>query len=330
MLASRAQSFLDNLPSEIQSLNSKLDDVAENVRSVQTQSASGSDSGPLKKIRVFIGVFTGFNVKESDDSRYDYVKRRTAMRETWFPESQDIIDQLEKELGYVVRFVIGHIDNQVLEDQITQESEKYGGFMRLNHMETYNGLPYKTKAFFSLVASKYNADYIVKMDDDVYLKFDRLGAGMKQWEKMGAEYIGCMKHGQVFKSGKWFEPNHLMLASEYYLHAYGSIYVISGKIAREVILKNQNYLRMLANEDTSVGIWMLGHNVTYFEDMRLCTPGCSVATIGVLNNACAGLCDPLSDFYSVHKNEKCTAELLDPLPYLPSYPDHKDFEAMRV
>eukprot|EP01023_Acetabularia_acetabulum_P018383 TRINITY_DN19287_c0_g1_i3.p1 TRINITY_DN19287_c0_g1~~TRINITY_DN19287_c0_g1_i3.p1 ORF type:complete len:269 (+),score=34.41 TRINITY_DN19287_c0_g1_i3:114-920(+) len=254
------------------------------------------------------------------------------MRDTWCPENKFAIQELEQEKNYVVRFVIGHIDNQTFEDQIAQENQQYGGFMRIEHTESYTGLPQKTKKFFSMVASLYDADYIIKMDDDVYLKLDRLEFGIRQWEQMGADYIGCMKHGQVWKTPgtRWFEPMHLYLANDYHLHAYGSIYVIRGSIARDVILANKHQLRMLANEDTSVGMWMLGHNVTYFEDMRLCTPGCSAATIGVLNNACAGLCDPLNDLYTVHTNEKCTAQPQDPLPYLPSYPDHKDFEQMRV
>eukprot|EP01025_Chloroclados_australasicus_P015974 TRINITY_DN1779_c0_g3_i1.p1 TRINITY_DN1779_c0_g3~~TRINITY_DN1779_c0_g3_i1.p1 ORF type:complete len:500 (-),score=47.29 TRINITY_DN1779_c0_g3_i1:810-2114(-) len=333
--ATQAQSVLSSVPEDMHALKSKVDQVIGEVKSLKYVVGDNTGSqytGERKKIRAFIGVFTGFNIKGTDDPKYDYVKRRIAMRDTWFPENQNVIDDLEREQNYVIRYVIGHINNQTLEDQIAYEHEKYGGFMRIDHMESYSGLPQKTLKFFSLVASQYDADYIIKIDDDVYLKFDRLEAGMKQWEKMGADYIGCMKHGQVWKTPgtRWYEPAHLMLASDYYLHAYGSFYIISGDVAHDVILLNKDKLRMLANEDTSVGMWMLGHNVTYFEDMRLCTPGCSIATIGVLNNACAGLCDPLTDLYTVHQHEKCTAEVQDPLPYLPSYPDHKDFESMRV
>jgi len=44
---------------------------------------------------------------------------------------------------------------------------------------------------------------------------------------------------------------------------------------RSVIGANWSQLRLLANEDTSVGLWMLAANVTYFEDMRLCSPTCT-------------------------------------------------------
>jgi hypothetical protein len=42
-----------------------------------------------------------------------------------------------------------------------------------------------------------------------------------------------------------------------------------------VIGANWRQLRLLANEDTSVGLWMLAANVTFFEDMRLCSPICT-------------------------------------------------------
>lgn len=57
--------------------------------------------------------------------------------------------------------------------------------------------------------------------------------------------------------------------------------------------------------DTTVGAWMLGHNVTHFEDMRLCTTGCSAASIGVLHNECAGLCNPVEDMHTLHLDKAC-------------------------
>jgi hypothetical protein len=36
-----------------------------------------------------------------------------------------------------------------------------------------------------------------------------------------------------------------------------------------------DHLRLLANEDTSAGLWMLAADVKHFEDMRLCSPACT-------------------------------------------------------
>ena len=47
--------------------------------------------------------------------------------------------------------------------------------------EQYNSLTNKTVAFFKLVTSKYSPQFIVKADDDVYLRVDRLPHAVKQW-----------------------------------------------------------------------------------------------------------------------------------------------------
>lgn len=75
---------------------------------------------------------------------------------------------------------------------------------------------------------------------------------------------------------------------------------------------------------------MLGHNITHFEDMRLCSPRCTPGTIGVLRNECAGLCNPLKDMYLVHHAKACRELAPYPLPYLPSHPEHLAFDAMWV
>lgn len=47
--------------------------------------------------------------------------------------------------------------------------------------EQYGSLTNKTLAFLQLVSSLYDPQYIVKADDDVYLRVDRLPMAIKQW-----------------------------------------------------------------------------------------------------------------------------------------------------
>lgn len=116
--------------------------------------------------------------------------------------------------------------------------------------ECYRCLPQKTQAFFLSVALNYNAKWIVKMDDDVYLMPPRLLAAASQWSDIGAQYVGCMKQGDVHTANndKWFEPAWKLLAERYHLNAYGSIYALSGDVVSRVLQQNGNKLRQLANE----------------------------------------------------------------------------------
>ena len=52
--------------------------------------------------------------------------------------------------------------------------------------EAYLDLAKKTLAFFSTATRLYDADYIIKVDDDVFLRLDRVPAVLRQWADLGA------------------------------------------------------------------------------------------------------------------------------------------------
>lgn len=41
-------------------------------------------------------------------------------------------------------------------------------------------------AFWELVSRLYHVKYVVKVDDDSYVRLDRLSIAMSQWRQMGA------------------------------------------------------------------------------------------------------------------------------------------------
>lgn len=63
----------------------------------------------------------------------------------------------------------------------------------------------KSLAFFLTVYKHYDAKYIIKVDDDVYLNPSRLLRAAPQWSSMQADYVGCMKSNDVISnpSNKW-------------------------------------------------------------------------------------------------------------------------------
>jgi hypothetical protein len=91
----------------------------------------------------------------------------------------------------------------------------------------------------SLKPAARSSHRILKLDDDVYLNPSRLLAASAQWGRMGAQYLGCMKHGYPLRTPgtKWYEPAHLLVGANYWLHTYGSIYAISGPVARSGLCK---------------------------------------------------------------------------------------------
>lgn len=73
---------------------------------------------------------TGFP-RPGASQQYDYQKRRTALRESWFPADASSLDQLQRETSLVLRFVIGHSRLYSAERAVEAEDKLHGGFLRL-------------------------------------------------------------------------------------------------------------------------------------------------------------------------------------------------------
>lgn len=70
-----------------------------------------------------------------------------------------------------MRFVIGQTDNPEAEMSLQEEIEEFGPMLRLPIKDTYTGLPWKTHSFVVTVYRLYNPKFIVKVDDDLYVRW---------------------------------------------------------------------------------------------------------------------------------------------------------------
>ena len=52
--------------------------------------------------------------------------------------------------------------------------------------DTYKTLTFKTVAFWEVVAQQFSVQYVIKVDDDSYVRLDRLAIAVGQWQAMGA------------------------------------------------------------------------------------------------------------------------------------------------
>ncbi|KAI7840006.1 hypothetical protein COHA_006271 [Chlorella ohadii] len=250
---------------------------------------------PRPSILAFVGVQTGFTTDPRP--KYNYEARRAALRASWFPGSRQELARLEHEEGIVARFVIGHSSDPRKEAALAAEAAQHGDMLRLDLVEGYAGLPAKTIAFLRAVTQQWNPQYIVKADDDVYVRLDCLPHAARQWAALHADYIGCMKTGPVIKSPKyrWYEPQHTLIGAEYFAHAWGTIYVLSGRVAADLAAMRDGALRHFANEDVTIGSWLLAFNASHYDDRRLCEAGCSEKSLAVYDiPQCAGLADGMA------------------------------------
>ncbi|CAL5387170.1 unnamed protein product [Camellia sinensis] len=281
---------------------------------------------PRKKAFIVVGINTAFSSR----------KRRDSVRQTWMPQGERLL-QLEQEKGIIIRFMIGHrslsmimckktvveedflkdaTSNSILDRAIDSEDSQHKDFLRLEHVEGYHELSAKTKIFFSTAVAKWDADFYVKVDDDVHVNLGMLAATLARHRSKPRVYIGCMKSGPVLseKNVKYHEPEYWKFGEEgnkYFRHATGQIYAISKDLATYISI-NQPILHKYANEDVSLGSWFIGLEVEHIDDRNMCCrtpPDCEWKAqagnvcIASFDWSCSGICKSVENIKSVH--EKC-------------------------
>lgn len=270
-------------------------------------SASSQDSPPRKKAFIVIGINTAFSSR----------KRRDSVRQTWMPQGEKLL-QLEQEKGIIIRFMIGHsaTANSILDRAIDAEDAQHKDFLRLEHVEGYHELSAKTKIFFSTAVAKWDADFYVKVDDDVHVNLGMLAVTLARHRSKPRVYIGCMKSGPVLsqKTVKYHEPEYWKFGEEgskYFRHATGQIYAVSKDLATYISI-NQAILHKYANEDVSLGSWFIGLEVEHIDDRNMCCgtpPDCEWKAqagnvcVASFDWSCSGICKSVEKIKSVH--ERC-------------------------
>uniref|UniRef100_A0A6N2NJ10 Hexosyltransferase n=1 Tax=Salix viminalis TaxID=40686 RepID=A0A6N2NJ10_SALVM len=205
------------------------------------------------KFLFVMGIMTAFSSR----------KRRDSIRQTWMPKGVEKVGNRE-----------GASPGGVLDRAIEAEDDQHKDFLRLNHVEGYHELSSKTQIYFSTAVSKWDADFYIKVDDDVHINLGMVGSTLARHRSKPRVYMGCMKSGPVLaQSGvKYHEPEYWKFGEEgnkYFRHATGQIYAISKDLATYISV-NRHVLHRYANEDVSLGSWFIGLDVEHVDDRSLC------------------------------------------------------------
>ncbi|XP_047946564.1 probable beta-1,3-galactosyltransferase 2 [Salvia hispanica] len=305
---SNTQHAIKTLDKTISSLEMELAAAKAAQESVLSGAPSSeNEKGSTKRRKYFmvVGVNTAFSSR----------KRRDSVRATWMPQGEKR-RALEAEKGIVVRFVIGHSATLggILDRAVEAEDQKHGDIMRLNHVEGYLELSAKTKAYFASAVALWDAEYYVKVDDDVHVNIATLAETLARHRRKPRVYIGCMKSGPVLsqRGVRYHEPEFWKFGdngNKYFRHATGQLYAISKDLATYISV-NKNVLHKFANEDVSLGSWFIGLDVQHIDDRRLCCgtpPDCEWKAqagnicVASFDWSCSGICRSVDRIKEVHR-----------------------------
>ncbi|PIA47029.1 hypothetical protein AQUCO_01400028v1 [Aquilegia coerulea] len=279
---------------------------APSLEGASSFSSSSSSNHSLKKAFVVIGINTAFSSK----------RRRDSIRQTWLPAG-DKLKKLEKEKGIVIRFVIGHSVTLggVMDKAVDAENDEHNDFLRLPHIEGYHELSTKTRLYFSTAISMWDAEFYMKVDDDVHVNLGMLASTLVKYRAKPRIYIGCMKSGPVLsqKGVKYHEPEFWKFGEDgnkYFRHATGQIYAISKDLAA-YISTNSPILHRYANEDVSLGSWLIGLEVEHVDERSMCCgtpPDCEWKAqagnvcVASFDWACSGICKSVERMKAIHNS----------------------------
>ncbi|CAD6250569.1 unnamed protein product [Miscanthus lutarioriparius] len=172
----------------------------------------------------------------------------------------------------------------MVNEELWNEAHTYGDIQVLPFVDYYSLITWKTLAICIYGTSALSAKYLMKTDDDAFVRVDEIQSTVKQLN---------VSHGLLYgrinsdsgphrnPESKWYISEEEWPEEKYPPWAHGPGYVVSQDIARAI---NNWYrasrLKMFKLEDVAMGIWVNdvkkdGLPVKYETDKRINIDGCN-------------------------------------------------------
>ncbi|EXC19985.1 Beta-1,3-galactosyltransferase 15 [Morus notabilis] len=222
---------------------------------------------PQKALDLFIGVFSTAN----------NFKRRMAVRRTWMQYPA------VRSGAVAVRFFVGLHKNKIVNEELWNEAKTYGDIQLMPFVDYYGLITWKTLAICIFGTEVVSAKYVMKTDDDAFVRMDEVLASL---QRIGATrgllygLINSDSRPHRNTDSKWFISPEEWPEETYPPWAHGPGYVVSRDIAKAVVKMNkEGRLKMFKLEDVAMGIWIAemkkeGLKVSYENDVRIYNEGC--------------------------------------------------------
>jgi beta-1,3-galactosyltransferase len=223
---------------------------------------------PLRKqLDLFIGVFSTAN----------NFKRRMAVRRTWMQYSAVLSGEV------AVRFFVGLHKNQVVNEELWTEAKTYGDVQLMPFVDYYSLITWKTIAICIFGTEVVSAKYVMKTDDDAFVRVDEVSATLNRNNITSGLLYGLINSDSRphrNPDSKWFISPEEWSDSTYPPWAHGPGYVVSSDIAKSINRRHKKgRLKMFKLEDVAMGIWISdikkkGLEIKYINEERVYNEGC--------------------------------------------------------
>lgn len=219
-----------------------------------------------KRLLMLVAVFsTGNNFQ-----------RRMALRRSWMQYES------VRSGNVAVRFLTGLDKNKQVNLELWKEAQTYGDIQLMPFVDYYSLITLKAVAACILGTRILPAKYIMKTDDDAFVRIDEVLSSLKSYAPRGLLYglISFESSPHRDKDSKWFISSKEWPHDSYPPWAHGPGYIISRDIAKFIAQGHQEQeLQLFKLEDVAMGIWIQefkksGQEVNYVSDERFHNAGC--------------------------------------------------------
>jgi len=147
-------------------------------------------TGELPKLKLFIGITTAYRNEPLRD----------AVRNSWLRYHSLWDNQ------WAYRFFLGETNEPDLYAAAVAEQSKNQDIVFLPFLDTYNNLSRKTMWLSGWAVDHYDFTFLLKIDDDTFLRLDRY-VGLLQGKPTEGFYYGMAEGGySPARDGKWAVP----------------------------------------------------------------------------------------------------------------------------
>ncbi|PPR83683.1 hypothetical protein GOBAR_AA37028 [Gossypium barbadense] len=218
---------------------------------------------PNGNVELFIGILSAGN----------HFAERMAVRKSWMQH------KLIKSSNVVARFFVALSGRKEVNVELKKEADYFGDIVIVPYMDNYDLVVLKTVAISEYGVRTMAAKYIMKCDDDTFVRVDSV---IKEAKKYGDKsmYIGNMNYyHKPLRDGKWAVTYEEWPEEDYPPYANGPGYIISSDISQFIVAEFEKHkLRLFKMEDVSMGMWVEKFNsskpVEYEHSLKFCQFGC--------------------------------------------------------
>ncbi|XP_078441843.1 hydroxyproline O-galactosyltransferase GALT6-like [Wolffia australiana] len=218
---------------------------------------------PDHPVELFIGILSAGN----------HFAERMAVRKSWMQLTR-------KSKNVVARFFVALHGRKEINLELMKEAEFFGDIVLVPFMDSYDLVVLKTLAICEYGIRAASAKYIMKCDDDTFVRVDAVLKTIREGPNGKSSYVGNMNYyHKPLREGKWAVTYEEWPEEDYPPYANGPGYIISADIARFIHSEFRRHrLRLFKMEDVSMGMWVELFNATkpveYVHDVKFCQFGC--------------------------------------------------------